>query len=772
MIRFSIIPITIFLSLNPWEIDWFHIMHDSRPTLGSTASSGNNVGPNHTLSMDDPLRRTGANHEQPTEMAGIKDGIALSPEEEHLVQSNNGLSRSHSTPLSNTIRLDIKCPSLTGSSDSSILAVSKTSTIAQVKQIVEQTWPGRPKANGMRFFKAGQTLSDEMIVGNIVKEEERNEPTPVHLVIRPDAWKQRTPSRNPVPSTPSQPLKFSSRSTAKADTLPARKSSLPSITLPSSQPMQDHIETADNSRHLANMVENMEPSQYDTFRSLISWTYARYVDIYEKEWNAIYGDENAHTRKSGSELSELAAAMGCSIEEVNLCIDQLERDVLLWDSVDDAFSYEVSKNPFKYKNVTIDGLPYLLRVEQSPQSEKLRLLHSRIEHLRLLYHQIEKLINYHSILDRAVPTSAHVVSAGVLAVRGNGLHPAVGGAMIAPHQAQAIDRAIFRNRFVGLQREDWFNVLFSTAFLTFKIGLLVYVFTRGASPTKQKYMVGFACLYILYESYRTLMKRVQVRRRAIRRALGRDAVNEGRANAANGDDNRTNRQQGTSQNSAEGTGDQNQQEIPVPAAPNRYTIFSPFLLEFWIERLAYWRMSEEDREMGLRMSTGNRNGAQQVQHDPISKLIGVMNDYILMPIVLFTSTLIPEIEQRRRRAIDQRDEMIRSTARKVEERERILREEADKQSKEGSGEEEKENSKDQHDSSSKVSTSTSMSVSNTSIQIRQPALLRSRYAQRILDERRSEGRQIDINQELEAAAAAAAREDGEGAMEPADMGFI
>lgn len=736
-------------------------MHDPRPTLGSTASNSNTGGPNHTLSMDDSLRRTGANHE-PTEMAGLKDGIALSPEEERLVQ-RNGLMRSHS-PLPNTIRLDIKCPSLIGSSDSSILSVSKTSTIAQVKQIVEQTWPGKPRANGMRFFKAGQTLSDEMIVGNIVKEEDRDEPTPVHLVIRPDAWKQRSPARNATPSaqsTTNRPLAFTSLLTAKTDNRPSPTSSLPSIALPSSQPSQDHTTTIDRSRHLANMVESMDPSQYDTLRSLVSWAYARYVDLYEKEWNALYGDKNAQTGKSGTELSELAAAMGCTIEEVNLCIDQLERDVLLWDSVDEAFSYEVVKNPFKYKNVTIDGLPYLLRVEQSPQSERLRSLHSRIDQLRLLYHQIEKLINYHSILDRAVPTSAHIASADVLAVRGSGLHP-VGGAMVAAHQAQAIDRAIFRNRFVGLQREDWFSVLFSTFFLTLKVGLLVYVFTRGASPAKQKYMAGFASLYIIYEGYRNLMKRVQVRRRAIRRALGREGTNEGRPNPGNHGDNQTNRQQDTPQNSAESTHNPNQHDVPVPPAPNRYTVYSPFLLEFWIERLAYWRMREEDREMGLRVPTGNRNGAHQVQHDPMNKLVGVVNDYILMPIILFTSTLIPEIEQRRRRAIDQRDEIIRSIARKVEEQERRLREEEEKQSKEGP----EGSVEDPADSSSKVS------ASSTAIQNRQPALLRSRYAQRILDERRSEGRQIDIAQELEAAAAAAAREDGEGAMEQADMGFI
>ncbi|PWN33618.1 uncharacterized protein FA14DRAFT_161379 [Meira miltonrushii] len=280
-------------------------------------------------------------------------------------------------------------------------------------------------------------------------------------------------------------------------------------------------------------------------------------------------------------------------------------------------------------------------------------------------------------------------------------------------------------------------------------------------------MVGFASLYILYEGYRGLMKRVQVRRRAIRRALGRDGTNEGRPNAANADNNRTNRQQDTPPDSPEGTQNSNQQDVTVPPAPNRYTVFSPFLLEFWIERLAYWRMREEDREMGLRMSTGNRNRAHPVQHDPMSKLVDVVNDCILMPVILFISTLIPEIEQRRRRAIDQRDELIRSTARKVEEQERRLREEEDKQSKEGPD----GSAKDSSESSSKVNNST-LNASTTSVQIRQPALLRSRYAQRILDERRSEGRQIDIAQELEAAAAAAAREDGEGAMEQADMGFI
>lgn len=742
---------------------YIYIMHDPRPTLGSSASSGNTgSGHNHTLSMDDPLRRTKANHE-PSEMAGIKDGIALSPEGEQNSHHTSS-SRSHLS-INECVRLDIKCPSLTGSSDSSILSVSKSSTIAQVKQIIERSWPGRPKASGMRFFKAGQTLSDEMIVDSIVKEEERQEPTPVHLVIRPDAWKQHFQESSKARSSQSivsrtlipAPLSFNKSEDVKTPTY-----TLPSIALPSSRSVHEKSAISHRNSHLASMVENMDPSQYGTFCALISWTYTRYVDIYEKEWCALYDRQDSQseqTRQNGSELSKLATTIGCSIEEINLCIDQVERDVLLWDSVDESLAHEVVKSPFKYKNVTIDGLPYLLRIDQNIQTERLRLLHSRIKHLRLLYHQTEKLVNYQTIMERAVPTSANLATA----VRVNATYP-IGGAMVAPNQAQAIDRAIFRNRFVGLQREDWFGVLFSTAFLTFKIGLLVYVFTRGASSTKIKYMLGFASLYILFESYRLLMKRVQIRRRAIRRALGRDVANEGETNAADAGQN-AGGQPNPPQSTTEGNGQPNEQEITVPLAPNRYTVSSPFLLEFWIERLAYWRLREEDRQMGLRTSNEQQRRDRHAHPDPMGKIIDVINDFLLMPIILFISTLIPEIEQRRRRAIDQRDELIRSTARKVEEQERRLREEEEEKKVKEDG---KSNTQDQSTSSSKGANETLDPSNTTSVQIRQPALLRSRYAQRILDERRSQGRQIDIAQELEAAA----REEGEGAMEQADMGFL
>lgn len=69
------------------------------------------------------------------------------------------------------LQLLIKCPSL-GSldCDTRLMTVSADATIKQVKANIETTWPGRPKAEGMRCIRAGRLLSDEDVVGNVVVE--------------------------------------------------------------------------------------------------------------------------------------------------------------------------------------------------------------------------------------------------------------------------------------------------------------------------------------------------------------------------------------------------------------------------------------------------------------------------------------------------------------------------------------------------------------------------------------------------------------------------
>lgn len=99
------------------------------------------------------------------EFAGFKDGVKVTP---------------NSSTSSEDIVLSIKCPSLGDiSAESTLLTVPLHCSIGQVKRRIESSWPGRPQAQGMRIFKSGRMLSDEMVVGDIVP--------PVSTSIKSDA---------------------------------------------------------------------------------------------------------------------------------------------------------------------------------------------------------------------------------------------------------------------------------------------------------------------------------------------------------------------------------------------------------------------------------------------------------------------------------------------------------------------------------------------------------------------------------------------------------
>jgi hypothetical protein len=88
------------------------------------------------------------------ELAGIKDGVTVTPS----CSSTGG-----------DVVLSIKCPSLSDdSAGSNMLTVPEHCSIGQIKSRIESSWPGRPQAQGMRIFKSGRMLSDEMIVGDLV----------------------------------------------------------------------------------------------------------------------------------------------------------------------------------------------------------------------------------------------------------------------------------------------------------------------------------------------------------------------------------------------------------------------------------------------------------------------------------------------------------------------------------------------------------------------------------------------------------------------------
>jgi hypothetical protein len=463
---------------------------------------------------------------------------------------------------------------------------------------------------------------------------------------------------------------------------------------------------------------------------MLSWVHAHYTDLYDDAWNQAYGSAFEETSKKNPmtpalDVEQLAKQVGCTAAEITGTIQDVENDILAWPSVESEVLERESKLPYKYEQVHFDGLPYLLRIERNDQEERLRVLLKRMEKLRDIMHQMEKLINYQSLLDRARDSPVYVDHSATRDA--NRQHP-VNRTPLSAVQIAA-------QRLSLLQSGDIANIMMNSTFLTVKMAIMVYVFTRGASSLKTGMIAGLAFLYVTFETYKMTQRRLHMRMRAMQQAMGVQAGPQNEARAVP-----MTRQSSRTQNEVQENGND---EIVAPQSPVQYRVASPILLEYWIERIALWNLAQEDEQLGFQPAVGRtrqarrrRRGAQADQ----SVLIRALRDYVMLPLLLFIVTLVPAIEQKRRRAIDLRDDLIRSTARKHEEQQERLRRvnEADKQS------------------------------------IGQPAppevppFLQSAYAQDIL-RRRGQGRQIDIGQELDAAAAA---NEDEGGLDQVDMGFL
>lgn len=94
---------------------------------------------------------------------------------------------SHSSLNDDHIAVAIKCPSL--DKDSAILRVKSTDTVLALKNMIESTWPGAPRADGMRCIRSGRILGDSELLGQLaqmvsVKPNTKSKPSPTQTQSR------------------------------------------------------------------------------------------------------------------------------------------------------------------------------------------------------------------------------------------------------------------------------------------------------------------------------------------------------------------------------------------------------------------------------------------------------------------------------------------------------------------------------------------------------------------------------------------------------------
>lgn len=140
--------------------------HLAYPHQGGASAAASSL----SASTASPLAQTAPSlappSQEPLEQDVLKQGEYIGTENGVPSTALNTISADEPT-----VRLDIRCPSLDNiPKELTRLTVRLAASIADVKQCITETWPGQPPSEALRFFRAGQLLTDEMLVSQVVNE--------------------------------------------------------------------------------------------------------------------------------------------------------------------------------------------------------------------------------------------------------------------------------------------------------------------------------------------------------------------------------------------------------------------------------------------------------------------------------------------------------------------------------------------------------------------------------------------------------------------------
>lgn len=703
----------------------------------STSSGSLQQGPSSpspsTAASSNPFVRS--HHQDPT--APVADSESPYPHQQapattdskddshyQRIPSSSSLSRDEGT-----ISVAIKCPSL--DTDSANVNVKLTDTVLDLKQTIERTWSGAPRANGMRCIKSGRMLQDNevfsqliqgvssflfhLVVGFRVRDSctdvpliflsllrldshqlEAGEPLSLHLVIRPDAWSD--PQNRPTPSRRSSYLRQQQQQSllraALATQLPTEDDAAPRHQAPPefdtyfSEASTSQIRTEEAPSRSAEAGEMLNtpghgatdayavleetlritaPDNWPMLIEALTAACEEYVLMYESVYNEAYAAQksagSSHTPPSPRHVQ-------------SALLTNVETTLLGWNPVqlptqDSASSSSDTNEPqYLYQQTTHRGLPYLLRLTTSPldvqRSETLHTLLHRISTLRSMIDKLENIIMLGRIFSSSSTSSPSTTplqppQAGTLEQ---------GGLVASTYRLTQTLRSGLRSTTFA----DVTAVLIPMFFLGFKVGILLSVMLRGADRFKKYFVLGMASCYIAFESYRIVQRRMRVRQRRPDTPVAPAAPTPAPAASAGANV--------PAAPSVEETAERQATEsphlpLPPPQAPPRFSArTTSFSLDWWIDHMAFIGLNAEDEELGLLPSSPGSAG------NVFTKLL---SSTFILPLLLFVVTMVPAVELRRKRAIEERERVIRKWIRlEQERRERV----AELEQKEQGGSEE------------------------------------------------------------------------------------
>ncbi|KDN37453.1 hypothetical protein K437DRAFT_270855 [Tilletiaria anomala UBC 951] len=535
----------------------------------------------------------------------------------------------------------------------------------------------------------------------------------------------------------------------------------------------DHLATRPSAAGPVQGILGENDEQVNLIRDLAISSYYLWLEHYQAVWNEIFGqtEEAIANIYSGDNQCKLRLSF---TRDVAAACDYFETHVLSLGSAPrrPSFATKQTENLLEHRELVVDvsGTPHALRYPATEYFDARiaflsDVLATRIEPLSTLLRQLESFSDDRRQADLLRALLNHALAAGAAAQHQPTLGTAaanaaeqVAGAVM--EEARGAQRTLQQTAAVYLLAlgSVFFAILPAVLFLAFQTSIIYIMFIKdGNWQGWQKkivtalLVVGFVCRsFLLYKNERARIQRGQNGHRAPQlnaghadggRDAGQRADARGEAGAADGAAPAvrpaSDREAGAAQAQRDSAASEAELEerdanpLLPPTIPTRYTAHNLLDWNWWIERLAFWGLNEEDAELGLRSAQRNDarlRPASPSVHRPrfrLARIAKILKTFLILLLV----TMIPDVEQRRRVAIIDREDLIRRTA--SEERERRERNAAREERRR------KEASEAKLDASGPSATDIPSPTACTAHQIPAnpedaPTVLRSPYTQRLL----------------------------------------
>ncbi|GAA5872705.1 hypothetical protein JCM16303_004615 [Sporobolomyces ruberrimus] len=645
------------------------------------------------------------------------------------------------------------------------ISIRKDASILSLKERLYAEWDGKPKPQGITIIKGGRVCRDTELLDTVFHDELETTPRPselvLHVVARASAWSAPfttppdptplplLPTINTIPPSPS-PSPLPEEAPQTPGYSPSYVSPIPSTSSPSPEPAPTPATSTtlppapptSNNPYLVYLghLQRLIPIQRSLL--LLNLQKAHHYYQYQIELRSQRLREgNEGDEAAGEELGQVESLLKeCGLWSLVVKREEQVRKEYEENREKDAAGNAEGSEEFKV--VQLDGLPYLLHTpptltqRRSTTHPSLSLLTSLTRAqtiLKILTTLLQLLITFQPtsaaiahgrhLLSSSRPGSTSSTNLANLANQGGAAGDlaqiaALGGADL-PRRIGGVPPVPGLNPLVGgrnhgggrraatisitLHIDSLVQFLLPLFFLSLKLGFLLFIFARHASPTKRYVLVGMAVAYVFWEGVRIARRRRgpdgvgggvpgaaggrdrERERDRERRRLARDLANQAQANAQQPPPQVVNQPQGP-----------NDPMIPLPPPrappplpagagqlgrriPSSSTssstrreppsIFSP---KYWINSLAAVGLVSEARELGLSpryiagrpISSSQRHSGPTRPISQLSRLERLKLDFknfgevVWVGSVLFVATLVPEIERKRKKALEKRERLL------------------------------------------------------------------------------------------------------------------